>query len=146
MLQQTLTKFGYPETLLKQYNHWAVLLRPQQVTLGSIIIISNENAEKFSDISEEGFAELKQVTSKVESVLKLKFCYDKINYLMLMMVDPEVHFHVIPRYSKKVEFFGTTFDDHGWPGAPNLGKVNDLEPIVFRKLASDLAGSFAAPV
>ena len=28
------------------------------------------------------------------------FCaYERINYLMLMMVDPHVHFHVIPRYS-----------------------------------------------
>ena len=25
--------------------------------------------------------------------------YERINYLMLMMVDPDVHFHVIPRYT-----------------------------------------------
>ena len=34
-----------------------------------------------------------------------------------MMVDPEVHFHVIPRYSKPVEFAGEVFVDPDWPEA-----------------------------
>lgn len=34
-----------------------------------------------------------------------------------MMIDPEVHFHVIPRYSKPVEFHGKTFVDSDWPEA-----------------------------
>jgi diadenosine tetraphosphate (Ap4A) HIT family hydrolase len=39
---------------------------------------------------------------------------------MLMMVDPDVHFHVLPRYSGARDFAGTRFADDGWPGPPKL--------------------------
>ena len=49
------------------------------------------------------------------------FCsYERINYLMLMMVDPHVHFHVIPRYSEARQWDGIAFPDAGWPGPPQL--------------------------
>jgi len=35
---------------------------------------------------------------EIESALGSFVQYQKLNYLMLMMVDPQVHFHVIPRY------------------------------------------------
>lgn len=34
-----------------------------------------------------------------------------------MMYDLEVHFHVIPRYSRPVNFAGREFVDPNWPGA-----------------------------
>jgi len=39
---------------------------------------------------------------------------------MLMMVDPDVHFHVIPRYSSPREASGLVYADAGWPGPPAL--------------------------
>ena len=33
------------------------------------------------------------------------------NYLMLMMVDPHVHFHVIPRYAAPQRFEDVDFPD-----------------------------------
>ena len=39
---------------------------------------------------------------------------------MLMMVDPHVHFHVIPRYEGPRTFAGLEFVDAGWPGPPDL--------------------------
>jgi diadenosine tetraphosphate (Ap4A) HIT family hydrolase len=47
--------------------------------------------------------------------------YERINYLMLMMVDPHVHYHVIPRYSTSRTFNGVEFVDAGWPALPQLG-------------------------
>jgi hypothetical protein len=32
-MNETINKFGYPKTLLKEYKHWVVLLRPKQATL-----------------------------------------------------------------------------------------------------------------
>jgi diadenosine tetraphosphate (Ap4A) HIT family hydrolase len=49
--------------------------------------------------------------------------YQKINYLMLMMVDPDVHFHVIPRYEGNREMDGVTVSDVGWPGPPRLDQA-----------------------
>ena len=50
---------------------------------------------------------------------------ERINYLMLMMVDPHVHFHVIPRYSGSREWGGLEFADQGWPGPPDLKSAVD---------------------
>src|SRR3546814_8802529 len=58
----TMTKFGYPETLVRDYAHWAVLLRPQQATLGALVLACKDAAHAFGDISAEAFAELQQVT------------------------------------------------------------------------------------
>ena len=45
---------------------------------------------------------------------------------MLMMVDPHVHFHVLPRYAQTRVFDGVQFPDTGWPGPPDLKSATDL--------------------
>lgn len=34
-VNQTMRTFGYPAATVAEYAHWAVLLRPQQATLGA---------------------------------------------------------------------------------------------------------------
>lgn len=123
-MNATMKKFGAPDTLINDYDHWAVLLRPAQVTLGSLVLICKEPANAFSMISSAAFAELQSITRDIEGVLGRTFEYDRINYLMLMMVDPDVHFHVIPRYETLRTFSAQVFTDPGWPGPPDLVKVN----------------------
>ena len=122
----TVEKFGYPKSLISEYAHWVVLLRPQQVTLASLILACKSPATEFSRIGESSFETFGTVVSDIESCLRRTFSYDKINYLMLMMVDPHVHFHVLPRYGSIRDFAGKTFIDAGWPSAPDLGAVNDI--------------------
>ena len=117
----TFSKFGGPGTLIADYEHWCVLARPKQVTLGSLILLSNSPHERFSDLPPEAFAELAQVTHNIETTLNSFAAPEKMNYLMLMMVDPHVHFHVIPRYSGTRRFEGVELPDAGWPGPPDLG-------------------------
>lgn len=126
MSNATLEKFGYPETVIEEGRYWVVLLRPAQATLGSLVLICKEPAQTFSALSQDAFADLKEITGRIERSLKRAFDYEKINYLMLMMVDPDVHFHVIPRYSGQRQFAGTVFHDTGWPGPPDLGHSNEL--------------------
>ena len=61
--------------------------------------------------------------------------YEKINYLMLMMVDPDVHFHVIPRYAGARDHAGASFPDAGWPGPPALGTAVNLSDETLEALA-----------
>ena len=134
-------KFGYPDTLIASLNCWVVLLRPQQVTLGSLVLACKESAPAFSGISRDAFTELADATSLIERGLNGAFGFDKINYLMLMMVDPDVHFHVLPRYAETKIFNGREFSDFGWPGAPTLQQINetqhsDNEAIIARLKAS----------
>ena len=69
--------------------------------------------------------------------------YDKINYLMLMMVDPDVHFHVLPRYSGTRTLLGVTYPDAGWPGPPALDQAVDLDEKARAALLADLRQAWA---
>jgi diadenosine tetraphosphate (Ap4A) HIT family hydrolase len=133
-MNATLQKFGYPENLVKEHHHWCVLLRPQQVTLGSLILAAKANVTAFSDLPPTAFSELAIVITEIEQSLQRFSPYDKINYLMLMMVDPHVHMHVLPRYEKPQVFDGVTFKDAGWPSLPDLKSA----PVLTDKLRKNL--------
>ena len=137
-LHDTMLKFGAPETGIHTYSSWSVLLRPAQATLGALVLVAREPATAFSQLSEAGFTELAQATRDIETVLSHLFHYDKLNYLMLMMVDPHVHFHVLPRYATNRHYGGVEFSDAGWPGPPNLGHVNHVDKMTFNQLRDEL--------
>jgi diadenosine tetraphosphate (Ap4A) HIT family hydrolase len=126
MTNQTAVRFGYPETLIREYEHWFVLLREPQATLGSLILCAKSDATEFSALPMEAHTEMGTVVREIEHALKTAFEYDKINYMMLMMVDPNVHFHVIPRYSEARSACGLTIPDPGWPALPQLAKAQEL--------------------
>lgn len=140
MTNATARKFGYPRTKLAETEHWLVLVRPQQPTFGSLVLVCKDEATAFSDISAEAFADLKKAVEGVETLLKAETAYERINYLMLMMVDPDVHFHVIPRYEGAREHAGKSFPDAGWPGPPALAQNVPLS----EDEAAALAAHFAA--
>lgn len=104
--------------VLKEYNHWVVLFRDKQVTIGSVIIMSKGlDKNSLGDVSVEAWSEFGTVSKDVEGMLKRAFGAEKFNYLALMMYDPEVHFHVIPRYSQPVKFLDREYIDPDWPNA-----------------------------
>jgi diadenosine tetraphosphate (Ap4A) HIT family hydrolase len=118
--------FGWPGTRIAEYEHWAVLLRPKQATLGALVLVNTSGATRYSDIAAAAHAEMARVVDDIETALAAAFTYDKINYLMLMMVDPHVHYHVLPRYAEAREFAGIEFTDPGWPAVPDLGHDNPM--------------------
>jgi len=56
MSNATLGKFGYPATVIEDGPVWTVLLRPAQVTLGSLVLVCKEPVQAFSELSKEAFA------------------------------------------------------------------------------------------
>jgi diadenosine tetraphosphate (Ap4A) HIT family hydrolase len=126
-MNETIVKFGYPDTLIAEFDHWVVLLRPDQPALGSLILAAKSDATAFSDCDPAAHAELSHATKAIEGALKAAVNFERINYLMLMMVDPHVHFHVIPRYQGSREAAGINFTDHGWPKVPDLGQAVKLD-------------------
>jgi diadenosine tetraphosphate (Ap4A) HIT family hydrolase len=145
-MNTTTKKFGYPDTLIKEYVHWVVLLRPQQATLGALVLICKNEADTFSKISPDAFSELKEITAAIEDHLKDCFSYDKINYLMLMMVDHDVHFHVLPRYAHSRIFEQQEFNDPGWPGPPDLAQINKTGELLTRKIQQTLQQCFCRTI
>ena len=139
-MNATILRFGYPATLIAEHEHWVVLLRPAQPTLGSLILAAKSDAESFADLPREAFAELQKVVAQIEQALAASIRHEKINYLMLMMVDPNVHFHVIPRYDGERSACGVTVPDAGWPKVPALGEAVTLEPAQVEALVEHFRG------
>jgi len=123
MANATIEKFGYPATLIRDYRHWVVLLRPAQPTLGSLVLAAKSEATAFGALPPQAHAELATITAEIEAALSGAVAFQKINYLMLMMVDPHVHFHVIPRYEGEREWGDLSVTDTGWPATPALGQA-----------------------
>lgn len=142
-INETMRKFGFPDTIVAETDRWAVLLRPQQATLGALVLACREPVKALSEVSPEAFAELHGLVARAERMLKAEFAYDKINYLCLMMVDPDVHFHVLPRYAGERQFDGMSFADPGWPGVPNLGHAPTLQPATRQALLDALRRRWA---
>jgi diadenosine tetraphosphate (Ap4A) HIT family hydrolase len=142
MANATMKTFGFPDTLVHQYDHWAVLVRPAQVTLGSLVLVSTSEATEFGALPAGAHAELGLVIPTVEAALQDFSSYEKINYLMLMMVDPHVHFHVLPRYSGTREWAGLSLADAGWPGPPDLKSAKALDTGQQARLRDEIAARF----
>jgi diadenosine tetraphosphate (Ap4A) HIT family hydrolase len=141
-INATIKKFGYPATLVREFEHWLVLVRPAQVTLGSLVLAAKSDATAYGQLPGDAFAEQAAVIAAIETALAAFCRYERINYLMLMMVDPHVHFHVIPRYPDARDWGGLTFADQGWPGPPDLKSATMLSQ---RKI-SDLRGELATHI
>lgn len=144
MPHETLLKFNYPNTLLREYTHWAVLLRPQQVTVGSLVLACRAEVTSMAEVPAEAFAELQTVTTDLEGALKRVFAFDKINYLLLMMVDKHVHFHVIPRYATPRTVGNTAFSDRAWPKPPDVTQALELTGQQFAELFQLLRTAWSA--
>ncbi len=126
-MNATIKKFGYPATLVRDYRHWVLLVRPAQVTAGSLILAAKGDATAYGDLPTDAFTEQGSIVSELEQKLREIIKLDRINYLMLMMLDPHVHFHIFPRYRGTRSFAGLVLTDHGWPGPPDLKSAVELD-------------------
>ena len=141
-MNPTIQKFGYPGTLVREFDHWVVLLRPAQATLGSLVLAAKSDVTAYSELPREAFAEQREAIGAIERALASFVQYERINYLMLMMVDPNVHFHVIPRYLGERVWAGMSFPDAAWPGPPRLDGAAKLNEDQLQRLVTHLAQEF----
>lgn len=140
----TFASFGGDATLIHDYRHWSVQARPRQATPGAMILLAHGAALSFADLPAGAHGELATVTRDIEAVARGQLGCLKINYLMLMMVDPHVHFHVLPRFDASQRIAGLTLADPGWPGLPDLGHAPEVADAGLR-MAELLRGFWPAP-
>tara|TARA_Y100000768_G_scaffold382483_1_gene362913 strand:- start:2178 stop:2606 length:429 start_codon:yes stop_codon:yes gene_type:complete len=133
-MNDTLLKFNYKKNLIKEYSYWMLLIRENQITIGSLVLISKSEYTSMSNECQEAIAELFIIFKDIEDTLTKVFSMEKINYLVLMMVDKHNHFHVIPRYSKPVKFHNQIYKDLDWPKPPNLMRKVDISDNILNKI------------
>ena len=144
MINHTIARFGHPATLVRDYRHWVVLLRPAQVTAGSLVLAAKSEATAYGALPQDAFIEQGLIIAGMEAALRHAVAYERINYLMLMMVDPHVHFHVFPRYSGSRSFGGLDIPDHGWPKAPDLASAARLDAGGIARGVAELASAWTS--
>ncbi len=142
MPNSTLQKFAFPYLQIAQNDHWIVLLRRPQITLGSLVIVTRHEETALSEINKSSFQDLSPIIQSIEKTLKKLWQYDKINYLMLMMVDPHVHWHVIPRYQNHRQWKNQSFVDLNWPKAPDLADAIHLSSEIEVELLVTLKNNW----
>ena len=132
-------KFRLAELRILDTACWTWSVRTAQPTLGASVLSLRRYAPSFGAVTSEEMADLATAVAAVESSTQRAFRYDKVNYLMLMMVDPHVHFHVLPRYAEARRFADVEWHDRGWPGAPLLA-ADPSPPEVLAAIRGALAG------
>lgn len=126
-MHETFEKYGIDRNVVKKYGHWTLLIKDVQVTLGDLVLIVNRDVRRFSELNNGEQEELHIIISEVENTLTSLFDYDKINWTMFMMRDPQVHFHIYPRYKNEREFAGKKWIDDLWPRGFTPGVAFDRE-------------------
>jgi diadenosine tetraphosphate (Ap4A) HIT family hydrolase len=125
-MNATLRRFNYPSSSIKEYVYWVVMVRPVQITLGCTIIAAKSGCSSLGDLTPNEAAELPQVIRDYERAVCRFAPASKFNYLALMMVDPNPHFHAIPRYATEVDIGGIVYSDAAFPNPPVLTLVHEL--------------------
>ena len=91
-----------------------------------MVVCTIGRQKRMADMAPGAFTELELVFKGAEGALRGEFGADRVNHLMLMMVDPHVHWHLIPRYESPRSIGSTTIADTAWPGPPDLTSGAEL--------------------
>jgi diadenosine tetraphosphate (Ap4A) HIT family hydrolase len=141
--RRTLAAHDHPAALIGEIGAWSVMLRAEQVTLGALVLINRRDALAFSALPPEDFASFGEAVRRVERMLAGTVGYEKMNYLMLMMIDPNVHMHALPRYAGTKTFAGQDFPDAAWPSPPDLARFTRPQPAVRDALVAALRAAWS---
>ena len=120
-------KFRVEELKVLENRSWTWSVRPGQPTLGAGVLSLNRHAGKFSEVTEDELKDLAELVGAIEGTIKAAFDHQIMNYLMLMMVDHHVHYHVIPRYDGIRTFAGREWVDNGWPALPVIADAQHAD-------------------
>ena len=113
-------KFRTTDLLIHESEYWCWSLRPVQCTLAAGVLSLKRPALKMAEVSAAEMTDLHTLMVLIEQRTAMVFKHQILNYLALMMVDHQVHFHVIPRYDKSQRFAQVQWRDSGWPALPEL--------------------------
>ncbi len=124
-------KFSLDELTVCESEFWVWSVRKVQPTIGSGVLSLKRHAYSLSEITKKESEDLVNLVSIIENTMKKTFGFEIMNYLMLMMVDKHVHYHIIPRYSETKTFLGREWKDSGWPAIPNLNaEVEEMSVLL----------------
>jgi diadenosine tetraphosphate (Ap4A) HIT family hydrolase len=116
-------KFQPAIRTVHELEHWLIVVRAKQVTLGSCVLLLKRPVPSLAAMYPAEAAELAPAIEWYEARLRETFGAERFNYIIAMMKDPYLHLHALPRYSADVEFEGKIWTDKYWPAVATLADV-----------------------
>ena len=123
-------KFHLDQLTIQSNKNWILSVRPGQMTVGSMVVSSVQEHLNFTDLDPEAGADLTSILAEAEDAAKKIYGAVRINVVCLMMQDPLIHFHIIPRYDKAIMRYGMEWVDGDWPGPPLFHALNTSEEVL----------------
>ena len=144
MIKDILEKFNKHKNHIFEYQSWLLLYRDKQVTPGSMVLIYCEKDEdSLGGISSQAFSYLPKFINAIEESMRKIYEAEKFNYLALMMVDSQPHFHIFPRYSKPVKFEGKEYLDMDWPLPVSIQRDIEINDEISEMFKKNLSGNLS---
>lgn len=140
VVRQFRQTFRLDELTIHEGQAWIVSVRPGQITLGSMVVSSSHGHLDFQGFSTDDSTGLSAAFATAERLAKIELGAVRVNLACLMMKDPVVHFHVLPRYSQPVERYDRTWLDEDWPGPPTIGAASTADDVLGQ-LVRDLSAA-----
>lgn len=132
------TKYNVHNLSIFATEYWALSVRPQQVTFGSLLLSSNQkNNISYSDLNVEALQDLQNVYGYLNK-LKLRLKSEQINYYSLMMIDRHLHSHVFFRYKSPFTLGHNIYTDDSFPGLLDLDCTLNVNPFEVKSTILDL--------
>ena len=128
-----------PKALVARTEHWAVCLNRSQDLLGRCYLLLLRPETDALALTPEELSAIWSLAGRVRGALTSLWEPDHFNFAFLMNVDPQVHFHVLPRYRIKREWVGGTFVDPTFGGHYNVAPDRLLEDDAFEAIRTALA-------
>jgi|SRR5690606_34595892 len=125
-------KFHQRRLRIADSDTWTLSVRPGQITLGDMVLACRSGALSMAELSAEEVRGLGAGFALVERLAKDVLGAQRVNYLCLMMQDPIVHFHILPRYPAPVTRYGRLWEDVDWPAPPTITPVRTNDEVLER--------------
>jgi diadenosine tetraphosphate (Ap4A) HIT family hydrolase len=107
----------YEKFRIKNYEHFAVFLHPNQYYLGRTYLhIHRDNILDMHDMLPAEEKECFRLGREVKHAVKAAFSPPKFDYASFGNEYKHLHCHIIPRYNFPRTFDGITFVDEQWGG------------------------------
>lgn len=131
-----------PQFLIAQSPSWSVCLNRNQDLIGRCYVLLRRPETDVTAITDTELSELWGVVRVARKALDGLFEPDHYNFAFLMNVDPQVHFHIIPRYKTRREFAGGTFVDGNFGGHYTTSPDKKLDDASYGAILAALRGRF----
>jgi diadenosine tetraphosphate (Ap4A) HIT family hydrolase len=104
--------------LIAEKSYWNIHLAPSQRYLGTCVVVIKRHCNNLSELQSEEWTEFSAIVQEMENVLNQLFKPTLFNWSCFKNAafrvenpNPQVHWHLIPRYKDLTVFEGIKFED-----------------------------------